>query len=79
MKLLPCSIPVAMLAFTVMSANASDLTIDARKSWLKFDASATGHSFDGALKKFDAEVSGDAASLNPAAASLMGLQGSRYG
>jgi len=70
MKLLPCSIPVALLAFTVMSANASDLTLDARKSWLKFDASATGHSFDGALKKFDAEVSGDATSLNPAAASL---------
>lgn len=70
MKFLPYSIPIAVLALSLAPANASDLTVDAHKSWLKFDASATGHSFDGALKKFDAEVSGDATSLTPAAVSL---------
>jgi len=70
MKSLPYSIPMAMLAFSLVSANAADLSLDASKSWLKFDASATGHSFDGRLKKFDAEVSGDAASLAPAAVNL---------
>ncbi|HEY8962463.1 MAG TPA: YceI family protein [Luteolibacter sp.] len=70
MKLLPCSAAFAALVFSCVSAGAADLTVDASKSWLKFDASATGHSFNGSLKKFDAEVSGDPASLTPSAANL---------
>lgn len=70
MKLLPYSVPAVVFALSLASVNAADLTVDASKSWLKFDASATGHSFDGSLKKFNAEVSGDMSSLTPATANL---------
>jgi polyisoprenoid-binding protein YceI len=68
MKLLPL---VALLpAVLLSSVRAADMNVDARRSWVKVDASATGHSFSGSLKKFDARVSGDAATLAPSAASL---------
>jgi len=70
MKVPPYFAPVAALALSLIPVKAADLTVDASKSWLKFDATATGHSFDGSLKKFDAAISGDDASLTPTAANL---------
>jgi polyisoprenoid-binding protein YceI len=70
MKLLPRSVPALVFISALLQANAADLTLDARNSWVKFDATATGHSFDGSLKKFDAEVSGDLSSLTPSSANL---------
>lgn len=52
------------------AASAADLSVDSQKSWVKVDASATGHSFSGSLSKFDAKASGDATSLVPTSASL---------
>jgi polyisoprenoid-binding protein YceI len=56
--------------FASISSQAADLAVDSRNSWVKVDASATGHSFSGSLSKFDAKVSGDPASLVPASATL---------
>ncbi len=64
------------LGFSLLTAlspiilEAGDLSVDAQKSWVKVDASATGHSFSGSLSKFEAKVSGDAASLVPSSATL---------
>ena len=68
MKLLPllALLPIALLH----PVRAADLKIDPGKSWLKVDASATGHSFSGSLKKFDAKVSGDVQTLEPSGVSL---------
>jgi len=53
-----------------MIATAADLLVDAQKSWVKVDATATGHSFSGALAKFSVKVSGDPASLAPSSVRL---------
>lgn len=62
---------VSLLAIlSLIPVEASDLSVDAQKSWVKVDASATGHSFSGSLSKFDAKVSGDASTLVPSSATL---------
>jgi len=57
-------------ALSPLVSRAAELSIDSQKSWVKVDASATGHSFSGSLSKFDAKVTGDATSLAPSAATL---------
>jgi polyisoprenoid-binding protein YceI len=57
-------------ALSPLISEAGDLAVDAQKSWVKVDASATGHTFSGSLSKFDAKVSGDPASLAPSSATL---------
>lgn len=65
---LPCL--AALFVAPGLTCSGADLKVDAAQSWVKFNASATGHAFDGSLKKFDAKVSGNPATLEPASASL---------
>lgn len=47
-------------------SHAATLDVDKGRSRIQVDAKATGHTFAGTLEKFNASVTGDAASLKPA-------------
>lgn len=47
-------------------AQAATLEVDKGRSRIQVDAAATGHKFSGTLKDYQASVSGDATSLDPA-------------
>lgn len=50
--------------------SAGTMDVDAKKSWLKLDCKATGHSWTASVKTFTASVTGDDDSLVPTAAQV---------
>ena len=58
--------PLFCMLALLVPVRAATLDVDKDRSRIQVDAKATGHSFTGTLKDYQASVSGDSASLKPA-------------